>query len=69
MLRFRDPPGDNVLMDELLSSETLMARALVGKSEAQLRHDILPEGDERQTMREKIHLYDLLLNLNDNTPA
>ena len=55
-----------MLMDESLTSETLVARALVGRSEAQLRHDILPESDERRTFREKIHMYDLILILNDD---
>ena len=58
-----------MLIDESLTNETLMARALVGRSEAQQRHDILPEGDERQTLREKIDLFDLLINLNDNSTA
>ena len=45
-----------MLMDESLTSETLVARALVGRSEAQLRHDILPESDERRSSGKILHV-------------
>jgi CheY-like chemotaxis protein len=53
-----------MLMDESLTIDTIRERALVGRSEAQMRHEILPDGDERQTFREKIEMYDLVLELN-----
>ena len=59
-----------MLFDGPLTTGTVRARVLLSRAEAQLRYDVLPDCGERQTIREKIDMCDLLLNtLLDSPPA
>lgn len=50
-----------MLFDGPLTVGTVQTRVLLSKMEAQLRYEVLPEGAERQTIREKIEMCELVL--------
>jgi hypothetical protein len=50
-----------MLFDGALTVGTVQTRVLLSKMEAQLRYDVLPECAERQTIREKIEMCELVL--------
>jgi hypothetical protein len=58
-----------MLTDGSLTVGSVKTRILISKLEAQLRFDVLPDGDERETMREKIQMCDLVLASLDGRPT
>ena len=53
--------GQTMFFDGPLTAGTVQTRVLLSKMEAQLRYEVLPEGAERQTIREKIEMCELVL--------
>ena len=58
-----------MLTDGSLTVGSVKVRILISKLEAQLRFDVLPDGDERETMREKIQMCELVLASLDGRPT
>jgi hypothetical protein len=51
-----------MLIDASLTVASVKTRILLCELEARLRYDVLPDGHERDTIREKIEMCELVLN-------